>query len=88
MMDTDEIIRIAKNKGLKNKEYIEKDYYLDLILYELSLLSKNLVFKGGTALYKIYGFPRFSEDLDFSTIEKIEDIEIIEKIAKKYNFQV
>lgn len=31
-----------------------------------SSLSKNLVFKGGTALRLVYNSPRFSEDLDFS----------------------
>ena len=31
--------------------------------------SKNLVFKGGTALRLAYGSPRFSEDLDFSLSE-------------------
>ena len=31
--------------------------------------SKNLVFKGGTALRMAYGSPRFSEDLDFSLLE-------------------
>jgi predicted nucleotidyltransferase component of viral defense system len=31
--------------------------------------SKNLMFKGGTALRLAYGSPRFSEDIDFSLLE-------------------
>lgn len=31
-----------------------------------------LAFAGGTALRLIYGLPRFSEDLDFSLVEKVE----------------
>lgn len=46
---------------------IEKDYYLTLILSQLSDLSPEFVFKGGTCLNKIYfSYYRLSEDLDFS----------------------
>jgi predicted nucleotidyltransferase component of viral defense system len=46
---------------------IEKDYYCSIILRELQpLFEMGLVFKGGTALSKVYaGFHRLSEDLDF-----------------------
>lgn len=51
---------------------VEKDYVISLVLRELwiSRVWKNLVFKGGTALRKVY-FPdyRFSEDLDFNLVE-------------------
>lgn len=51
---------------------IEKDYSLDYILAGIGAqpaLFGSLVFKGGTALKKIYfGDYRFSEDLDFSGI--------------------
>jgi predicted nucleotidyltransferase component of viral defense system len=53
--------------GLKNKEHIEKSWMQDHLLYYLSKKRDDLVFKGGTALYKFYSLPRFSEDLDFST---------------------
>lgn len=61
-------------------ETIEQDYILSWVLEGISsinLLRNNLVFKGGTALKKMYfGDYRFSQDLDFSTlnIEKIEHI--------------
>ncbi len=91
MMDKEEILAIAKKKGLANKEFIEKDYYIDVILKEIFERSDKLVFKGGTALYKIYGFPRFSEDLDFalSSNGAVVDIEsIISDIAAKYSFDM
>ncbi len=46
---------------------LEKDYYLTLILSQINDLDKNLVFKGGTCLNKIYySYYRLSEDLDFT----------------------
>lgn len=51
---------------------IEKDYALSYVLAGIAQqpeLTNSLIFKGGTALKKIYfGNYRFSEDLDFSTI--------------------
>ena len=51
---------------------IEKDYALSYILAGISLkpeINNTLVFKGGTALKKLFfGDYRFSEDLDFSAI--------------------
>lgn len=46
---------------------IEKDYYLTLLLSRINQISRNLIFKGGTCLNKIYySYYRLSEDLDFS----------------------
>jgi predicted nucleotidyltransferase component of viral defense system len=46
---------------------LEKDYYITLILSGISESSGNLIFKGGTALSKIYySYYRLSEDIDFS----------------------
>ncbi len=64
-------------------DVIEKDYAQSYVLAGLMsqpTLSNTLVFKGGTALKKIFfGYYRFSEDLDFSAIhppnrEKLEEI--------------
>ena len=45
---------------------IEKDYFCSVLLEYLASASKDLVFKGGTCLAKVYaGFYRLSEDLDF-----------------------
>ncbi len=53
------------------------------ILQEIVLLGladagffKKAVFYGGTALRILYGLPRFSEDLDFSLIEKDESFDL------------
>ena len=54
-------------------EVLERDYLLSWILAgigQVGSLRDTLVFKGGTALKKCYfGEYRFSEDLDFSTLE-------------------
>jgi predicted nucleotidyltransferase component of viral defense system len=48
---------------------VEKDYYLTLLLSRIQELSKDLIFKGGTCLNKIYySYYRLSEDLDFSMV--------------------
>jgi len=45
---------------------LEKDYYLTMVLSGVDRLSKELTFKGGTCLNKIYySYYRLSEDLDF-----------------------
>src|SRR3989344_5247597 len=82
-MITKEILMdVARKKGLLNKEYMEKDYFQDLLLFNIYKQTNLLIFKGGTCLYKIYGLKRFSEDLDFSLIGKINVEELIKKILE------
>ncbi|MGM0367990.1 MAG: nucleotidyl transferase AbiEii/AbiGii toxin family protein, partial [Actinomycetota bacterium] len=52
---------------------IEKDYYITIILNNInSMLSKKIVFKGGTLLNKIYfNYKRLSEDIDFTFIPNV-----------------
>ena len=84
MITKEELINIWKIKGLENKEHVEKSYFQDLFLFNLYKESNIFVFKGGTALYKIYNLQRFSEDLDFSLMgEKEEAIEIIKRVVGK-----
>jgi uncharacterized protein len=68
MIHTAEISKLAHRLGLGDKT-IEKDYVLTWVLLALaaSPLNDILVFKGGTAIKKMY-VPdyRFSEDLDFT----------------------
>jgi len=88
-MDKEILLEIGKKKGLKNREHIEKDYFQDKLLYWIFKLTNNLIFKGGTALYKLYNMPRFSEDLDFTLLDPKERIEDkILKIAGKLNAEV
>lgn len=72
-IDNKLLINLGNKQGLKNKGYIEKSWMQDHLLHYLAKKQDNLIFKGGTALYKFYSLPRFSEDLDFSTKKGIEE---------------
>ena len=49
----------------------EKDYLQEVMLSGIyGKVDDSLVFKGGTALSKFYGSPRFSDDLDFAFAKK------------------
>ena len=89
MIDKRELLQKARDKKL-NLQIVEKDYVLGWLLYGLKDFD-NLIFKGGTALSKIY-FPemwRLSEDLNFAftgkSFNKIaERIEgALDKISKE-----
>ncbi len=74
MITKDEIDQKAKEYGI-NPPDVEKDYVFGWFLnalYSQSLLSSQLILKGGNGLRKIY-FPntRFSKDLDFSTEQQV-----------------
>ena len=77
-MITKEILKeVGKKKKIFNKEFIEKDYFQDILLFNIYKQTNLLIFKGGTALYKLYGLQRFSEDLDFTLIKNTNIEEII-----------
>lgn len=80
MIDKRELLEKARERKL-NLGMIEKDYVLGWLLFGFS--KTKIVFKGGTALSKIY-FPeiwRLSEDLDFSFRGNFGEIEV-EEILK------
>ncbi len=82
MISRAELARISKEKHLPIRN-AEKDYLLELLLFALSDYRRFLVFKGGTALYKLYNLNRFSEDLDFDLIGKRFDVDkMIKKITR------
>lgn len=81
-MDEKLLMEAGRAKGLTNKEHIEKDYFQDWFLYNLLKKTNKLVFKGGTALYKIYRIPRFSEDLDFTMLENFDVERPVMEVAK------
>src|SRR3989344_4720071 len=84
MLNYKEIESIAKLKRLSLAN-AEKDYLQDVMLFSIySNLGKELVFKGGTELYKIYKLNRFSEDLDFTLNHRIDT----EKISNKIIFDL
>ena len=75
-MDENELRRRARRTGF-NVATLEKDYALTWLLsgiyWEDSKLRDILIFKGGTAIRKIY-FPewRLSEDLDFTIMQEVD----------------
>ena len=80
MIDRRELLEKARERKL-SLGMIEKDYVLGWLLFGFS--TTDLIFKGGTALSKIF-FPkiwRLSEDLDFSFHKNFETIKI-ENILK------
>ena len=82
--------------SILNKRYLkykladaEKDYLLALvskIIYDSPLKNK-LIFKGGTAIHHCY-IPqaRFSEDLDFTSIDKSITIEEVRDVLESQDF--
>ncbi|MBD3155381.1 MAG: hypothetical protein GF368_01875 [Candidatus Aenigmarchaeota archaeon] len=86
MIDKRELLEKSRKKQL-NLAMIEKDYVLGWLLFGFS--GTDLIFKGGTALSKIY-FPRIwrlSEDLDFSlpkgNFDQLKVSEILDSVAQK-----
>ncbi len=68
---------------------IEKDYFLTLLLDGISnsKLKENLVFKGGTALRKIYfKHYRYSEDLDFTLRKSLKENEIEDSLKEAFEY--
>jgi predicted nucleotidyltransferase component of viral defense system len=88
LIEKEILLEIAKRRGLKNREHIEKDYFQDLLLYHIYKKSNNFILKGGTCLYKFYNLPRFSEDLDFSVLHQKNIKETIEKVAKELGAKI
>ncbi len=89
MITKDQINDLSKTFQID--EYSIFREYLQLVflsyLYQEKESSK-VIFKGGTALRLLFGSPRFSEDLDFSTNCKDSQIakllkKVIEKISKE-----
>ncbi|SES43874.1 Predicted nucleotidyltransferase component of viral defense system [Butyrivibrio fibrisolvens] len=61
------IVNAASNELSIPIPIVEKDYYVTMILKQLSLNAKNCVFKGGTSLSKCHhAIDRFSEDIDIT----------------------
>ncbi|MGQ4833763.1 MAG: nucleotidyl transferase AbiEii/AbiGii toxin family protein [Candidatus Asgardarchaeia archaeon] len=65
MLTINELKKYAFKRRLKNLELIRKDYLQDVILFILyTQISPEVIFKGGTAIWKLMKGGRFSEDLD------------------------
>ncbi|MDO8553865.1 MAG: nucleotidyl transferase AbiEii/AbiGii toxin family protein [Candidatus Micrarchaeota archaeon] len=69
-MNINDLRRKSAKEGIP-QAMLEKDYVLSVVLNEISKskIKNSLVFKGGTAIKKVYfAEARFSEDLDFTVI--------------------
>ncbi len=73
IQDFTELIRLTATHFAILPEFVEKDYWITLILYRLSQSSHidSVVFKGGTSLTKGYRLiNRFSEDIDVALLDE------------------
>jgi len=79
-----ELLGIAGEKQI-DPTVIERDYALGWILWGISkdsVFSERLVFKGGTSLKKCWFEDyRFSEDIDFTAKESIQEDDITDSLA-------
>jgi predicted nucleotidyltransferase component of viral defense system len=85
-----EIQNKARAVGVRDQQ-IEKDYMLSWILQGVaqhSILSKVIVFKGGTVLKKVYFEDyRFSEDLDFTLLDNtVSNEQIFEWFTEVFQY--
>jgi predicted nucleotidyltransferase component of viral defense system len=72
-MNTQLADSLQKSLGISQEQIVREEYEMIILkkLFE-SEVGKSFVFKGGTALRLAYDSPRFSEDLDFSVVEKFD----------------
>ena len=70
MINKNELLQIAKLFGMRPWQQ-EKHYVQSLIL--VAIADYAVVFKGGTYLWFFHKLPRFSEDLDFSAFDEIDE---------------
>lgn len=90
MIKPGEIQQKAHVVGVRDQQ-IEKDYILSWILKGIAqheLLSKIIVFKGGTVLKKVYFEDyRFSEDLDFTLLDNtITNEQVFDWFSEVFEF--
>lgn len=83
MISEDKLRYLAGKYGF-NLFYLEKDYFLTLLLYMIRDV-QGIYFKGGTCLNKIFlNHTRLSEDLDFASKRPIKEVrKEIEKFLDK-----
>lgn len=85
-----DILKIARKKGFPAGT-IEKEYMLTLALEQIAKLDENFIFKGGTALSKVYlDYYRISEDLDFTYIgDNLRNaIGTVHTLSKNLNLEI
>ena len=87
MMSRKELQEYAKMRSILNIGHAEKDYFQNIFLFIIyQEYGKEFIFKGGTALSKCFGLPRFSEDLDF-TCSKKPNLDKLENGLKRFKIE-
>jgi len=82
MITKQELMDLARFSHFKPHQQ-EKHYIQTIILNSIySTITNELVFKGGTCLFFLYGLNRFSEDLDFTMIKEYNIKKLIFNIKK------
>lgn len=67
-----DIILNTSSKINIKASYIEKDYYVFMLLKLIRMYDNEIMFKGGTSLSKAWGIlPRFSEDIDLNLLPEV-----------------
>ena len=92
MLNTNQLKELSKILKISD-DVIIREYNQLIFLKELyeEKYSEHILFKGGTAIRLILGGSRFSEDLDFSVSDKIENFDkfiatFFKKLEKLYSF--
>lgn len=86
MLGYEELNEVARLKRLSPAN-AERDYLQELILFTLyGEVGPELVFKGGTCLYKLHKLSRFSEDLDFTADRKADVEEAVRAAVDRLKF--
>ena len=86
MITKEELIPIAKFKGLNQLRFAELDYIQEIALINIYReFGNRLVFKGGTCLYKLYQLNRFSEDLDFTATKVFKPRDFFHRLPYYFN---
>lgn len=75
--------RYSDSLGFAKTEHAEKDYLQELLLLYIfsGKLAKGAVFRGGTAISKVYGSGRFSEDIDLILDKEVDAHEVKDDMA-------
>lgn len=80
------IINLCQDISGINDIFIEKDYYIFILLRDIQSKDKEIMFKGGTSLSKAWGvISRFSEDIDLNLRP---DVESTDGHRKKMNYAI
>ena len=79
MISKETLVKIAKVEGLR--PYQEEKKYIQMLILKSISNSTHLVFKGGTALFLLYGLNRFSEDLDFTAVSDLDFPKLLKDIS-------